>query len=146
MVRFVMLVLALAFAGCVRSDWIAVGETAHAPRPDDYDIAVFVPLDAPVQVHKAVADPKPMAELPANAKAVGRIDTTGAPAASWGSMIEKAKKQARKIGGDAIIVGNWDSPVTAVNTYGQAYGNSYSGQSYAMRGKALVLTVVRYRD
>ena len=133
--RWAVTVLLLsAFSGCVSSQSMTLGDQTYAPRPPDHVIDVFIPDDAPVEVHKSLADAKPLAMLPTDANEIGRIDTDGAAAASWDAVIEDAKKKARELGGDAIVIRHWGYPMTGANRYG--------GASY---GKALSMIVVRLR-
>ena len=125
----------LSLVGCVSSQFMPVGEMTYAPRPDDYLIDIYLPTEAPVVVHKQVANAKPLSELRAGAKVIGRIDTQGAPAAGWGSLFEDAKRKARTLGGDAIVVRQWGNPLVAVDRYG---GTQY--------GKAISMEVVRFRN
>ena len=74
-----------------------------------------------------------MSQLPAFATVIGRIDSNGAPAAEWSAVVEDAKNKAREIGGDAIVITRWGSPMTSVD----AYGNTYYG-------KAISLNVMHY--
>ena len=128
--------LALALcSGCVTSQFMAVGEMTYPPRAENYIIDIYIPTDAPVNVHQQLAWTKPVTEIPPAAKTIGRIDTQGAPAAGWASCFEDAKRKARALGGDAIVVRQWGSPLTGVNGYGQAY-----------YGKAISMEVVRFRN
>jgi hypothetical protein len=123
----------LASGGCVSSDSMAVGNRTYPPRPRKYIIDVYLDQAAPVQVHKQLANAKPLSAVPPAASTIGRVDTAGAPAASWGSVVNDAKKRARTLGGDGLVINGWGSPVTAVDAYGQAY-----------YGKHISMTVIRY--
>lgn len=118
---------------CVSSQYMALGSVTYPPRPRDYVIEVFLPVEAPVNVHQSVANSRPLAELPRHAIQVGRIDTSGAPAASWLAVINDAKKKARQLGGDGIEIKQWGHVLTGVDGYGQAY-----------HGKSLSMIVVKY--
>ncbi len=120
--------------GCVSSEYMAVGEKTFAPRPREYIIDVYLTTDAPVNVHKAVANAKSLDALPPRAITVGRVDTSGAPAASWASVINNAKKKARELGGDALVIKEWGHTMVGMDSYGRSY-----------YGKNLSMTVVRYR-
>jgi hypothetical protein len=119
--------------GCVSSNYMAVGNETFPPRPDTYIIDVFLPTDAPVVVHQSIPNAKDISLVPKSAKVIGRIDTTGAPAAGWGDVIRDAQRRARTLGGDGIVVGQWGSHMTGVDGYGQAY-----------YGKNIGMTVIRY--
>ncbi|MBI2759975.1 MAG: hypothetical protein HYX51_00935 [Chloroflexi bacterium] len=138
MVRsLIILVLALAgmgLLGCVTSQFMPVGGQTFAPRPDDYLIDIYIPGSAPVVVHQQLANAKPVEALPAGARVIGRIDTQGAPAAGWAAVFEDAKRKARTLGGDAVVVRQWGNPLVAIDSYGGA-----------MHGKAISLEVVRLK-
>ena len=139
------LVVAAAWAsGCVQSKSVALGGERYAARADDAEVAVFVPPNAPVDLLRAAKDSKPVEQVPATAKPIGRVDAEGAQAATWSAMIKKAKEQARKLGGDAIVIGEWDKPVTGASTYAQSYGNSAAAQSSLVKGKTMAITVIKY--
>ncbi len=129
-----ILALALCAGGCVRSQFMTLGDQTYPPRPADYLIEVFLPTDAPVNVHQSVANARPLDQLPAGAREVGRVDTQGAPAATWVSVIEDAKRKARELGGDAIVIKQWGHYLASVDSYGAAY-----------HGKNLSMLVVRFR-
>jgi hypothetical protein len=131
----VLVALTLCLVGCVTSNYMPIGEKTYPPRPDDYVIDVYVPVQAPVIVQQSIANAKPANSLPSFAQQIGRIDTTGAPAANWGSMIEDAKKKARSLGGDAVVIGQWGTQLNGVDGYGNAY-----------HGKNISMMVVPFRD
>lgn len=131
--RSFLLCLALLLCGCVSSDMMAVGPKTYPPRPDNFVIDVFSPTEAPIQVQKAISNLKPISELPINAAEIGRIDSRGAPDASWGAVIDDAKSKARELGGDAIVVKAWGSPAAFVGSFGEV---QYS--------KAISMSVVRW--
>ena len=127
------LVLVL-LGGCVSSEYMAIGEKTFAPRPREYVIDIYLTTDAPVNVHKAVANEKSLDALPQRAITVGRVDTSGAPAASWAPLIRNAKKKAWELGGDALVIKEWGHTMVGMDSYGRSY-----------YGKNLSMTVVRYK-
>jgi hypothetical protein len=124
----------LGLGGCVKSNYMAVGSQSFPPRPDDYIIDVYLPVDAPVAVHKGFAGAKDIGALPRGAMLIGRVDTDGSPDASWQMVLRDAKRKARVLGGDALVLRGTDQHVTGITTYGNAY-------SY---GKSVSLEVVRF--
>ncbi len=117
----------LILEGCVTSQFMPVGTQTFAPRPDDYLVDIYIPSAAPVVVHQQLANAKPVEALPSSARVIGRIDTQGAPAAGWAAVFEDAKRKARTLGGDAVVVRQWGNPLVAVDGYGGAqYGKSIS--------------------
>jgi len=122
-----------ALSGCVQSQYMAVGDQTYPPRPIDYIIDVYMPLDAPVVMHKQIAGAKDLQILPAGSRVIGRVDTVGAPAAGWASVINDAKHKARELGGDALVIRNIDHYLSAVDSYGSAY-----------YGKSVSMEVVRF--
>lgn len=128
----VLITIAAVFSGCVSSSFMHVGNT-YPPRPDDFLIAIYVPLEAPVDVQTSLSNALPLSSMPSDAEIVGRIDSRGAPAASWASVIEDAKGKARQLGGNAIVITRWGTPMVAMN-----YGDP-------MYGKAISMNVVRYQ-
>ena len=131
--RFILLTCLSLLVGCVSSDAVKIGKSTYPPRPEDWIVDVYLPTDVPVDVHKAVADAAPPGQAPRSAKVIGRIDADGAPASSWGSVIESAKKKARALGGDGLVMSRWGMPVVNVGMFG------------VQRGKMAELTVLRYR-
>lgn len=125
--------LVVASGGCVSSDSMALGDRTYAPRPKKHIIDVYLDEAAPVQVHKQLTHSKPLAAVPSGATSIGRVDSAGAPAASWGSVVNDAKKRARSLGGDALVIKGWGSPLVHVGAYGQT-----------QHGKAISMTVLRY--
>jgi hypothetical protein len=118
--------------GCVSSDMMTVGET-YPPRPDNYLIEVFCTEDAPIQIQQQIAQLKPVSDIPKNANVIGRVDSRGAPLATWGSVVGDAMGKARSIGGDAIVVTQWGQPVSYVGSYGEV-----------QHSKAISFRVIRY--
>ena len=128
------LFLLSCLTGCVSSEMMATGGTTYPPRPKDYLIEVYGTTDAPVQVLQEIGPIKSPADLPYGAMQIGRIDSHGAPLASWGAVLESGKESARALGGDGLVLKSWASPLAAVDQYG--------GTMYA---KELSMTVVRYQ-
>ena len=120
--------------GCVSSEMIPIGATTYPPRPDNYLIEVYATTDAPVEVLQEIGSIKPLASVPYNAAEIGRVDTHGAPAASWSSVLDDAKEKARTLGGDGIEIKSWNSPLVHVDQYGDT-----------MYAKELSMTVIRYQ-
>jgi hypothetical protein len=77
---------------------MVVGEKTFPPRPDDYIIEVYASVDAPIQIQKQISNLEPLSSLPPNSKMIGRVDSNGASAASWTSVIDDAKKKAKDVG------------------------------------------------
>ena len=137
MFRAISLILAAAvlflIAGCVTSQSMAIGPTTYPPRPKDYVITVYIGTDAPVFVHRSIANPRAISDIPSGATEIGRVDAKGAPAASWGSVIADAMTRARALGGDGLVIGQWGNPTLGIDQYGNL-----------RRGKAISMTVIRY--
>lgn len=128
------LILLTFLSGCVSSEMMSLGGTSYPPRPDDYLIEVYTTTDAPVNILQEIGPTKSLSEVPYGAKDIGRIDTHGAPAASWGKVIDDAKEKARTLGGDGLVVKSWASVLSHVDEYGNT--------QYA---KQLSTTVIRYQ-
>src|SRR4051812_9607450 len=111
------IVLAL-LNGCVSSKQVKLVSEVYRARSDDYAIDVYVPVDAAVEIHQATPNAIPTSKLPPNATIIARIDGTGAALAGWGAMIEDAKKRARAVGGDGIIVGQSGQHLAAITEFG----------------------------
>jgi len=126
-------VACLFIAGCVASNFMALGPTTYPPRPDTYPIDIYLPLDSPVIVMQALPNALDVSLAPSS-PVIGRIDTNGAPAASWPSVFEDAKQKARMLGGDAIIIRHWGAPLV-----GFAYGQP-------MYAKSITMTVIRTHE
>ena len=95
---------AIGVAGCVSSEYMAVGETTYAPRAPDYIIDIYLPADAPVDVQREIALNRPVEELRADAEVIGRVDTRGGSLSDWSSLLRDAQDKARQLGGDAVVV------------------------------------------
>ena len=119
--RFSLFLLTVLLSACVSTVAMHVGDKTFPPRPDDHPIDVYLAVDAPVTVHKSIAFAKSFAQAPKNLVLVGRIDSSGAPLASWSSVVKSAQAKARQLGGDAILVSGWGSHVTGVDDYGTVY-------------------------
>ncbi len=128
-----LVVVVLVLGGCVTSQFMTIGDKTYPPRHKDYVIDTYLPSGAPVNVHKAVANAMSMRLLPSSAAEIGRIDTQGNEIANWVSVLSSAKRRARQLGGDAIVIRGWGNPMTGVNGYGQS--------TY---GKSISMAVVRY--
>jgi hypothetical protein len=81
-------------------------------------------------------DPKNVAVYtnfpPAQYETIGKIEGSGAPAATWDSVAMEMRKKAAEIGGDAVVILVQDTPfVGTFNTPGSIRGNTtgYSNSS-----------------
>ena len=99
----------LAVNGCVGTTAISRGDETYPPRPRNYFIEVFIPQDllVPPQLSTKKLSAKRASEVPRNAKAIAHINTSGAPLASWGKLVRHAQAEARKLGGDGIVLVAW---------------------------------------
>lgn len=131
---FVVLLSIILCTGCVSSDYMPVGSATFPPRPKKHIIDVYLSQDAPVRIHQELTDSKPIESVPRSALEIGRIDTEGSADASWKAVIKDAKKKARQLGGDGIVIKGWGSHLTGVNGYGQTF-----------YGKNISMTVIRYQ-
>ncbi len=120
------LCVAMSMSGCVSSQMMPVGGQTFPPRPDGYLIDVYLPQEAPVVVHQEVPNVRPLSQLASSAKVIGRVDTQGAPAAGWASLFEDAKRRARELGGDALVVRQWGHHLVSADAYGAQHGKSLS--------------------
>jgi hypothetical protein len=123
----------LFLSGCVSSEMMSLGGISYPPRPDNYLIEVYTTTDAPVNILQEIGPTKPLSSVPSGATDIGRIDSHGAPAASWGKVIDDAKEKARTLGGDGLVIKSWASPLSHVDGYGNP--------QYA---KEISTTVIRY--
>ena len=141
--RVATIVFALLLSACVSSDYVRVGSTTYPPRPRGFPIAVFMDASAPVAVQKSLGDTvQDTASIPPH-ETIGRVDVSGAPDATWVAVAEEGERRARELGGDAILVGGSGTPITGVVSQTNPYGTGYGR---AIRGKQLVLWIVRYED
>lgn len=131
--RTFALTLLLLTSACVHSDYIAVGDTTYPPRPKDWAIDVYVSSDAPVKVQKSIKNAHPVSSVPKSASVIGRVDTSSGDV-GWATMLKSAKKKARALGGDGLVIGRWGSYLAGVGTWGEAY-----------HGRTISMTVLRYR-
>lgn len=133
-IRTVMFPMMLTLTGCVSSEMIPIGTETYPPRPKDYLIQVYGTTNAPVRILEEIGPIKDVSDVSYNATEIGRIDSHGAPLASWGAVLESGKESARSLGGDGVVLKSWASPLAAIDQYG--------GTMYA---KELSMTVVRYQ-
>lgn len=124
---------ALLMTGCVTSEYMTVGGTMYPPRPETHEIDVYLPGDAPVAMHNAVLHARSASDVPDSASVIGRIDSTGAPAAEWSHVFSDAMEKARLLGGDGILVESWDRSLDWVDSNGGVH-----------HAKELSMKVVRY--
>jgi hypothetical protein len=126
-------VVAAGLAGCVTSESMPVGEQTYPARPVGHAVDVYLEDDAPVFLHRALADYKETKAIPANAVEIGRVDANGAPSASWQSVVDSAKVKARALGGDGLVLKDWNKHLKGISKGGTAYED-----------KEVMFTVVRY--
>lgn len=139
MIRFLtsgaaFLGILLVATACTSAEGLALGEPV-APRPADWTLDVYVEPDAPVGLQKAVPSLRRPEELPPAVRIVGRVDAEGSDGASWASLWETAFEEARRLGGDAVVVIRWGLPVSRVDDCGGID-----------REKHLALEVLRYES
>jgi hypothetical protein len=125
----------LCVAGCTSSRYVAIGTKTYDPRPPQHMIEVYLPDETPVQIREGVTQSRPADELPDRAMEIGRIDTSGASFASWREMIRDAQKQARELGGDAIVIRRWEDRAAGADSFGRA-----------STLKSVTLAVYRYEE
>jgi hypothetical protein len=129
------IVCCLCVAGCTSSRYVAIGAETYEPRPPQHMIEVYLPDETPAQIREGVRQPRPADALPERALEIGRIDTSGASFASWREMIRDAQKQARELGGDAIVVRRWEDRAAGADSFGRA-----------STLKSVTLAVYRYEE
>jgi len=126
--------LLVIVSGCVSSQMMVVGNKTYPPRPNDYIIEVFCTEEAPINIQQQIGNLKSSKEIPSNAITIGRVDGSGAPAASWGAVIGDAMGKARSLGGDGLVINRWEQTLSGVGNYGETYYR-----------KNLSFSVIRYR-
>jgi len=97
-----LMTVGAALAACTSSSVNRVGKEYPA-RPSDWPIEVHAAGDAPLEVARlgTVHGGKPEGRLIGRLRVKESMFTT-----DWERSIREAKKQARKIGGDAIFIGS----------------------------------------
>lgn len=125
--RAVLICALLTLSGCVSSRAERLGTSTYPPRPGDHPIVVF---DVVADVHQPFVK-------------VGIVQCSGAPAASWEKMTATLKKQARRLGADAIVLrdegGGDQSHVVLFSQSGTTFGtatNSKKKSALAIRFEA----------
>jgi len=131
------LLMVLLFLGSCVSAKIASYPNANYPKTDPEKIQVY--------------NMKP----PVECEVIGEVEGRGAPAASWDSVHSAMKKEAAKIGGDAIIIveskreysGTYHTPQTAnAFVYGNYIYYTYNpGTSVPMMRKHIIGVVIRWK-
>src|ERR1700722_9273614 len=130
--------------GCVGSDYVPVGTATFSPRADSFPIAVYAPLETPVEIQKGAAPMKLVSDLPSDAIVIGRIDGSGAALASWQAVVEDAKRKARTLGGDAIVITDWGGRLAGVSSFGSTTGNTTTTTSVPVYYKVISFNVLRF--
>lgn len=102
-----------------------MGARACPARPAGWPIDVCRGANVDPTVVDALGASTPDSDVPPGSETIGRLSCTGAPAATWASMLESAQKKARSLGGDGILLNM---------TYPRTMGGGYQ----------LDLPVVRY--
>ncbi len=121
-----MLGLILLLGGCVTTNAIYIGGKTYPPQVSDHPIDVYVPVEAPVSLQQQI-EHRQLSALPAYAIRIGRVDAEASSGSSWQSLVDQAKKTARKLGGDGIVVMAWGYPWAGYDTSYQPYYDQYLG-------------------
>jgi hypothetical protein len=100
------LLLALCL-GCVSAKATTPEGEAHEARPVGYPIAVFVGDDAPKSVRRAFGGIAEEGPIPEHDE-IGRIELKTGAVASWATVALSGREEARRLGGDAIEVLDFD--------------------------------------
>jgi hypothetical protein len=82
------------------------GVTVHQeypPRPPGHDVEVWMGTSAPGDLANAVPDAK-LGRPPRGIKIIGQIEQSKPTTWGWSGVVADAKDDARKMGGDGIIV------------------------------------------
>ena len=108
---------------------------------------------------------------PQSYEVIGEVGGGGAPMSSWAGMGKRIREEAAKMGGDAIViqqvdtpyVGTYNTPSTSTtnsSAYGSVYGNRnyatgqvygqsqttyYPGSSIPMYGKSVKAVVIKFK-
>ncbi len=130
------------FFGCGSITTRAVGEKSYPPRYDSYRIDVYcmkpprkMAQDSLEDIKKYFNDPFEHHDLIPEGKTIGRIEIKGPGSWDWGRLIIEAKKKARALGGDAIVITRYDYYETA---------GGMAGNDKRLYGRQLFTVVMRY--
>lgn len=117
----ISLLAALVFAqGCVHSDPYGEGVGKFAARPANHPVGMFVSMDAPAFLAHAVSGTKVLpvtghqtsteweSAFPPGYAEIAAVYSSGYSVIPWRWIIDDAKKSARSIGGDAIVLTGHD--------------------------------------
>jgi hypothetical protein len=132
----VFLIVIVSFVSCVQAR-VASYPNAGYPITDPSKIQVY--------------NMKP----PVDFDVIGEVEGKGAPAASWDSVYGAMKKEAAKIGGDAIVIveskreysGTYNTPGSAnAFVYGNYIYYTYNpGMSVPMMKKHIIGVVIKWK-
>ena len=107
----------LAFAaGCQSpgSSAAPVGRQ-YPPYPDNRRVDVFINSGSQAQVLEGFGLTQEPADLPAGATMIGRIDverrSTSSEVGSWRAVATEVRRQARRLGADAVLIDSYNSRV-----------------------------------
>ena len=131
----VLLLTTVAAAGCSSVDSAAapIGEI-HPPRASGHPIDIYVDPSSPANLLEGFGLTLPPAEMPGDAVRIGRIDVAGDN--SWQGIADEAKKRARQLGADAIVIGDYyEGPNRDSNglRFEPAYFRSIAASAYRYR-------------
>ncbi len=137
-----LLIIAL-LSGCASVKTKSVGNKKFAPR-DDFHPIHFYCMKPPRQVEydsyekiKSIFGPlyQKRNNIPEHIT-IARIEIKGTPAWTWQHLFDKGIKQARKLGGDAIIITRYD----------YFYTSETESANSAPYGRRFLALVIRYTE
>ncbi len=96
-----LLLLPVLLLACATGKAVRTGKTYPA-RPSDWPISVYAGSGAPPQVVMVVQSGRP------SGRPIGRIQVGGPGTIRWGELVNRARVEARKIGGDEVLITKGD--------------------------------------
>jgi hypothetical protein len=99
--KAILLTLPLLILACTTANTKRVGKE-YPPRSETWPIAVFCSGTAPAEVARITMTGNPQGKL------IGRIKITAPQTDNWSMVIGRARKEARSLGGDEVLITSGD--------------------------------------
>ena len=103
--------LMLLLMGCVSASVSRVPGRHYPPLDRDAPVVVYAP-EVPTGMDGALPVPDPL-----DAEIIGTVNFDEPKSTAWNTIINRAKKEARQMGGDIVLVQRWELVPRTTTTY-----------------------------
>ena len=103
--------LAMVLVGCVSASVSRVPGRDYPPLDAEAKVVVYAP-EVPTGMGGTLPVPDPL-----DATIIGTVNFDQGPSTSWNAIIDQAKKEARLMGGDIVLVQRWELVPRTTTTY-----------------------------